>query len=53
MFAVKAAAQDVSMREIFSASWLFVGLTLLGMFIMTVFPEIVTFLPNLANSLAQ
>ena len=53
MFAVKAAAQDVSMGEIFSASWLFVGLTLLGMFIMTVFPEIVTFLPNLANSLAQ
>ena len=53
MFAVKAAAPDVSMGEIFSASWLFVGLTLIGMFIMTVFPDIVTFLPNLANSLAQ
>lgn len=53
MFAVKAAAEDVSMGEIFSASWLFVGLTLVGMFIMTVFPEIVTFLPDLANSLAN
>ena len=53
MFAVKAAAQDVSMGEIFSASWLFVGLTLLGMIIMAVFPEVVTFLPNLADSLAQ
>jgi tripartite ATP-independent transporter DctM subunit len=53
MFAVKAAAPDVSMGEIFSASWLFVGLTLIGMFIMTVFPEIVTFLPNLANSMSQ
>jgi len=53
MFAVKAAAQDVSMGEIFSASWLFVGLTLIGMFIMTVFPEIVTLLPDWANSLAN
>ena len=53
MFAVKAAAQDVSMGEIFSASWLFVGLTLIGMFIMAVFPEIVTVLPDFANSLAQ
>ncbi|NBP73648.1 MAG: TRAP transporter large permease subunit [Alphaproteobacteria bacterium] len=53
MFAVKAAAEDVSMGEIFSASWLFVGLTLFGMFIMTVFPEIVTVLPDFANSLAQ
>ena len=53
MFAVKAAAQDVSMGEIFSAAWLFVGLTLLGMVIMAVFPEIVTVLPNFANSLAQ
>ena len=53
MFAVKAAATDVSMGEIFSASWLFVGLTLIGMFIMTIFPDIVTFLPNLMNSMAQ
>lgn len=49
MFAVKAAAQDVSMGEIFSASWLFVGLTLFGMLVMAVFPEIVTFLPELVQ----
>ncbi len=47
MFAVKAAAQDIPMGDIFRASWLFVGLTLLGMVLMTVFPEVVTFLPGL------
>jgi tripartite ATP-independent transporter DctM subunit len=47
MFAVKAAAQDIPMGDIFRASWLFVGLTLLGMALMTVFPDIVTFLPSL------
>ena len=53
MFAVKAAAPDVSMGEIFSASWLFVGLTLVGMILLAVFPDIVTFLPNLMDSMAQ
>ena len=49
MFAVKGAAPDVPMGEIFNASWLFVGLTLLGMVIMWAFPEVVTFLPNLVQ----
>ena len=49
MFAVKAAAPDVSMGEIFNASWLFVGLTLFGMVIMATFPGIVTFLPELVQ----
>ena len=53
MFAVKAAAPDVSMGEIFSAAWLFVGLTLIGMILLAIFPDIVTFLPNLMDSLAQ
>lgn len=47
MFAVKAAAPDVSMSEIFRASWLFVFITLFGMLIMTIFPGIVTVLPRL------
>jgi TRAP-type C4-dicarboxylate transport system permease large subunit len=47
LFALKAAAPDVSTRDIFGGSWLFVGLTLLGMLIMVIFPQIVTFLPNL------
>ncbi len=46
MFAVKGAAPDVPMSEIFNASWLFVVLTLFGMVLMAVFPGIVTFLPN-------
>lgn len=46
LFAVKGST-DVSMREIFSASWLFVALTLLGIVVMAVFPDIVTFLPRL------
>lgn len=49
MFAVKAAAQDVAMGDIFRSSWLFVGLTLFGMLLMTIFPGIVTFLPNLVE----
>ncbi len=46
LFAVKGST-DVSMREIFGASWLFVGLTLLGIVVLAVFPDIVTFLPRL------
>ena len=49
MFAVKGAAQDVPMGEIFNASWLFVILTLIGMVLMSVFPGIVTTLPNLVQ----
>jgi tripartite ATP-independent transporter DctM subunit len=49
MFAVKAAAQDVAIGDIFRSSWLFVGLTLFGMLLMTIFPGIVTFLPNLVE----
>lgn len=49
MFAVKAAAPEVSMTDIFSAAWLFVGLTLVGMLLMAAFPGIVTFLPSLLN----
>ena len=46
IFALKGAAQDIEMGEIFSASWLFVGLTLVGMLMLAIFPGIVTFLPN-------
>lgn len=49
MFAVKGAAQDVPMGEIFNASWLFVILTLIGMVLMSVFPGIVTTLPTLVQ----
>ncbi len=47
MFAVKGAASDVPMTDIFSASWLFVALTVLGMILMAIFPQIILLLPNL------
>jgi tripartite ATP-independent transporter DctM subunit len=46
LFAVKASAPQTSMTEIFQASWLFVGVTLLAMLLMAAYPGIVTFLPN-------
>lgn len=47
IFAIKGAAQHLTMSEIFSASWLFVGLTLVAMLLIAVFPGIATFLPSL------
>jgi len=49
MFALKAAAPEISMRDVFQSSWLFVGLTALGMLIIVLVPEIVTFLPSWFN----
>ena len=46
IFAIKGAAQHLSMNEIFSASWMFVGLTLVAMLLIAVFPQIATFLPS-------
>ncbi|MEZ5645395.1 MAG: TRAP transporter large permease [Burkholderiaceae bacterium] len=47
MFALQAAApQLLSLRQVFSASWPVVGIFLLGMFLMSVFPGIVTVLPE-------
>ena len=46
LFAVKGGMVGLTTRDLFAASWLFVGLTLLGMTLMAVFPEIVTFLPR-------
>ena len=47
LFAVKAAAPKISMSTIFSASWPFVGITLIGILILILIPGLVTFLPNL------
>lgn len=47
IFAIKGAAQHLPMTEIFNASWLFVGLTLVAMVLIAIFPEIATFLPSL------
>jgi TRAP-type C4-dicarboxylate transport system permease large subunit len=47
LFALKSAAPDLPTTEIYRASWPFVWLIVLGLFILIAFPPLVTFLPNL------
>jgi tripartite ATP-independent transporter DctM subunit len=47
LFTLKSAAPELTMKEIFSASWPFVWLLVLGIVILALFPPIVTFLPSL------
>lgn len=46
MFAFKGARQDVAMTDLFSAAWPFVGMFLLGMLIVGLFPSLATWLPG-------
>lgn len=47
IFAFQGAAEGVSIAETFSAAWPFVGLFVLGMVALAMFPGLVTFLPSL------
>lgn len=47
MFAFKGARHDVTMNELFTAAWPFVGLFLLGMVIVGLFPGLATWLPGM------
>jgi TRAP-type C4-dicarboxylate transport system permease large subunit len=47
LFALKSAARDIPTSVIYSASWPFVWLIVLGMIILAAFPPLITFLPNL------
>jgi tripartite ATP-independent transporter DctM subunit len=47
MFAFKGARQDVPMTDLFAAAWPFVGLFMLGMLIIGLFPALATWLPGL------
>jgi tripartite ATP-independent transporter DctM subunit len=49
LFALKSAAPQLPTSEIFRASWPFVGLIVLGMAILALVPDIITFLPSLAR----
>jgi tripartite ATP-independent transporter DctM subunit len=49
LFALKSAAPQLPTTEIFRASWPFVWLIVLGMFILALFPDLVTVLPNLTR----
>ena len=46
LFAVKGGAPSIKMTVVFSAAWPFVWLTVLAIFLLALFPSIVTFLPN-------
>lgn len=47
LFAVKSAWCEGPLTTVFAAAWPFVGLFLLGLVILAIFPGIVTFLPSL------
>ena len=49
LFALKSAAPDLPTTEIYRASWPFVWLIVLGLVILVIFPDLVTFLPNLTR----
>lgn len=47
LFALRAAAPDlITLKQVFNASWPITGIYVLGMVLMTVFPSIVTVLPQ-------
>jgi tripartite ATP-independent transporter DctM subunit len=50
LFALKSAAPDVPLEVIYRASWPFVWIIVAGMTVFAVFPDLITFLPNLTSS---
>lgn len=49
MFVFKSVTPDVSLLEVYRAAWPMVWIAVLGMLIMTIFPQIVTWLPALGR----
>ena len=47
MFAFKGSAPHVPLKDIFSATWPFVGIFLVGMVVIAAFPPLATWLPGL------
>nr|WP_205520914.1 TRAP transporter large permease subunit [Propylenella binzhouense] len=50
LYAFKSAVPEMPTRELFRAAWPFAWIIVLGMVIMSIFPGIITFLPELARS---
>ena len=50
LFALKSAAPDVPLQVIYRASWPFVWIIVAGLVLFAVFPDLITFLPNLTSS---
>jgi TRAP-type mannitol/chloroaromatic compound transport system permease large subunit len=49
LFALKSAAQNTSLEEIYASAWPFVWLFCVGMAIVALFPQTVLFLPGLSK----
>jgi tripartite ATP-independent transporter DctM subunit len=49
LFAMKSAAPEVPMTQIYSAAWPFVWIITAGMILMALYPPLITFLPNLTQ----
>jgi tripartite ATP-independent transporter DctM subunit len=47
LYAFKSAVPDISLRDLFRASWPFVWIIMFGMLVMAAVPDVITFLPNL------
>jgi TRAP-type C4-dicarboxylate transport system permease large subunit len=47
IFALKAAVPGMSLPQLYRPAWLFVGATIAGMVLFTLFPQIITALPKL------
>ena len=47
LFALKSAAPEVPLQDIYRASWPFVWLIVAGMVVLAIFPDLITFLPRL------
>jgi TRAP-type C4-dicarboxylate transport system permease large subunit len=47
IFALKAAVPEVSLAELYPPAWLFTFVTLAGVALFAVFPDIITVLPRL------
>ena len=47
IFAFQGAADQLTIGEVYSASWPFVGLFMLEMVVLATYPPLVTFLPSL------
>jgi tripartite ATP-independent transporter DctM subunit len=49
IFALKAAVPEMTLPQLYRPAWLFVFATVVGMALLSVFPQLVTFLPHLVK----
>ncbi|MGE0734994.1 MAG: TRAP transporter large permease subunit [Alphaproteobacteria bacterium] len=47
LFALKAAVPEIRLSQLFEPGWIFTGITVFAMFLFTVFPGLITWLPEI------